>query len=118
MQIRERIRLSGTSETEFEKHLEEELASYTFDLSRLLNSGLKFADNFNAQIVSFTSDGTANTEFSVAHTIKRVPTGIIIFHQDKAGSLYQGPVTGTAWTVSTLYLKCSVSSVTFKAMVF
>jgi len=71
-------------------------------------------ENISGQFVQFTSDGTANTEFSVAHTIGSVPVGYIILWQDKSGSLYQGPATGTAWTTTALSLKCSVSSVTFK----
>jgi hypothetical protein len=71
-------------------------------------------ENISGQWQQFTSDGVANTEFSVAHTVGAIPVGYIIVWQDKAGSLYQGPTTGTAWTSTAVYLKCSVASVTFK----
>lgn len=71
-------------------------------------------ENISGQFQQFTSDGSANTEFSISHSLGSVPIGYIVLWQDKAGSLYQGPSTGTAWTSSTIYLKCSVSSVTFK----
>lgn len=70
-------------------------------------------ENFDGKFKSFTSDVTANTEFTVAHGLGSIPKGYLIFYQDKAGSLYQGPSTGTTWTTTNVYLKCSVSSVTF-----
>ena len=70
-------------------------------------------ENLSGQFQSFTSHATANTEFSVAHTLGSVPVGYLVLGQDKAGSLYQLSGTGTAWTSSAIYFKCSVSSVTF-----
>lgn len=70
-------------------------------------------ENISGQFVQFTSDGTGNTEFNVAHTIGSIPVGYLILWQDKAGSLYQGPSTGTAWTSAQVSLKCSVANVTF-----
>lgn len=69
--------------------------------------------NIEGEWQEFTSDAMANTEFSVTHTIGSIPLGYIIVAQDKAGSLYQMDDTGTAWTSTTIYLKCSVASVTF-----
>lgn len=71
-------------------------------------------ENISGQFQEFTSDGSADTEFSVTHTIGSVPVGRIILFQDLAGSLYQGPSTGTAWTATTVFFKCDVASVTFK----
>jgi len=71
------------------------------------------SENFSGEIQVFTSSGVADTEFSVTHTLGFIPTGRIILYQDKAGSLYQGPATGTAWTDTTVYFKCDVASVTF-----
>lgn len=70
-------------------------------------------ENIAGQFVSFTSDASANTEFSVTHNLGAIPIGYIVFYQDKAGSLYQTPTNGTDWTATTVYLKCSVSSVAF-----
>ena len=69
--------------------------------------------NVSGQFQQFTSDSSANTEFTLGHTVGSVPLGALVLWQDKAGSLYQGPTTGTAWTSTNVYLKCSVSSVTF-----
>ena len=71
-------------------------------------------ENISGQYQQFTSDATPDTEFSVSHTLGAIPNGgMIICWQDKAGSLYQGPTTGTNWTSTTVYFKCDVASVTF-----
>ena len=117
MQLRLKI-ATGVPESEFDKHIEEELARFSKNIVTLFARGLEFEDNFNAQILSHTSNGSADTEDAIAHTLKRIPIGFLIFHQDKAGSLYQGPTTGTNWTISNIYLKCDVATVTFKVMIF
>lgn len=79
-------------------------------------------ENLSGEFVEFTSDATPDTEFSVSTatggTFRQgsgtIPVGRIILWQDKAGSLYQGPTTGTAWTNTTVQFKCDVASVTFK----
>ena len=105
-------------ETVYEKSLEKALDKFSTKLLQILNAGILFADNFDAEIVTVTSDAIAGTEFSVAHTLKRVMVGRLILHQDKAGSLYHGPLTGTSWTTTAGYFKCDVASVTFKLLVF
>lgn len=69
--------------------------------------------NIEGQWQTYTSNAVANTEDTLGHTIGSIPLGVIVVSQDKAGSLYQGPTTGTAWTSTNIYLKCSVASVTF-----
>ena len=69
-------------------------------------------ENMSGEFQQFTTT-TANTEVTVAHTIGAIPIGYIVLWQDKAGSLYQGPTTGTAWTDSNIYVKCSAADVTF-----
>ena len=70
-------------------------------------------ENISGEFQIFTSDATPDTEFSVAHTLGATPLGHLIMYQDKAGSLYQGPSTGTAWDSTDIYLKCDVASVEF-----
>lgn len=115
MQIQSRIKLSGKPEKEFEKHLEEELTNYSLELSKVLNSGLKFADNFNMQIKSVTTDGSAGTETAVAHTLKRVPSDFLVGSQDKAGTIYKGT---TAWTATNIYIRGSVASISANIYIF
>ena len=78
-------------------------------------------ENISGEFQEFTSDATPDTEFSVSTTTNgtfqqgegTIPIGRIILWQDKAGSLYQGPTTGTAWTNTTVQFKCDVASVKF-----
>jgi len=84
-------------------------------LKGMLNRGLSFDDNLDARRVSVTSHVTPGTEFSVAHTLGKVPTGYIVYGQGGAGSVYDG---ATAWTATTLYLKSDASAVDFRLIVF
>ena len=114
MQIRSRIR-TGKPENKFEEVLEEELLSFSLELSRILNKGLELSDNFNMQIKSVTTDGVANTESAITHTLKRVPSDFFVGSQDKAGTIYKG---ASAWTATTIYIKGSVASITAKLYIF
>jgi hypothetical protein len=103
---------------EFDKHLADELNKYTRDLGKILNKGLKFVDNFNAQVKSLTSNATPDTEETVAHTLGRVPSGYLVLYRSKAGVLYQGPSTGTAWTATSIYVKSNVASTVYSILIF
>ena len=70
-------------------------------------------ENIQGTFLQIVTNGVANTESTFTHNMGAVPVGYIVLWQDKAGSLYQGPATGTAWTTSQLSLKCSVATVTF-----
>ena len=67
-------------------------------------------ENIQGQFQTFTTDATPNAEFSVTHTLGATPVGWLVFNKNKAGDLYSGT---TAWTSTTIALKCSVASVTF-----
>lgn len=117
MQIHQRINTS-TPQNDFEKNLADELTRWSSDLAKVINKGIKFSDNFNAQLVSYTSHATPDTESSAAHTLGRVPSGYLVLYRSKAGVLYQGPSTGTAWTATAIYLKCNVASTAFSLLIF
>ncbi|MBI4397416.1 MAG: hypothetical protein HY548_09990 [Elusimicrobia bacterium] len=85
------------------------------NLSAILDRGIRFEDNVDAVLVTFTSSGTPDAENTVAHSLGKVPTGYIVYEQDKAGSVYKGP---SAWTTSNIYLKCDVATVAVKILVF
>lgn len=70
-------------------------------------------ENISGEFQTYTSNATPDTEDTLAHTLGATPVGFIVLHQDKAGSVYQGPTTGTNWTSNNIYLKCDVASVTF-----
>lgn len=81
----------------------------------ILNRGITFTDNVDCVLITITTSATPDAENTVAHTLGKVPTGYIVYSQDKAASLYLGT---TAWTSSNVYLKSNVASVTFKLIVF
>lgn len=70
-------------------------------------------ENVDGQWLQITTNSSANTETTFNHTLGSIPIGYIPIWQSVAGSLYQGPTTGTPWTTSTISLKCSGTSVTF-----
>ena len=71
-------------------------------------------ENISGTWLTITTNAIANTESTFTHNMGAVPVAYMVMGQDKAGNLYQLSSTGTAWTTSTISLKCSVASVTFK----
>jgi hypothetical protein len=57
------------------------------------------------QVVSDT--GNIDTEFSITHTLGATPLGYIVTKINKGGVIYD---SGTAWTDTTIYLKCSAAN--------
>ena len=114
MQIRRRIKTS-IPENGFEKSLEQELLSFTQELAQILNNGLKFEDNFNADIVTIADTGTADSENTVAHDLKRVPIGFVVIKTNKAVSAYD---SGTAFTVSNVYVKFATANCAVTLLIF
>lgn len=72
------------------------------------------AGDLDAVWVVFTSNGTANTEDAVAHTLGRVPKWWLVMIPDKAAVLYD---SGTAHTTTTAYWKTSAATVAWKVIV-
>lgn len=65
--------------------------------------------------VSVADTGTADTEFTVSHYLGRIPEGYLLTCTDKAASVYE---SGTAWTATTIYLKCSAANAKIDLLVF
>lgn len=100
---------------QFDRDLITVLSGWDNILKAILDRGINFDDNLDIRRVSVVSHGTPGTEFSVAHTLGKVPTGYIVYGQTAAGSVYDGT---TANTKTTLYLKSDVATVTFRLVVF
>lgn len=75
------------------------------EVKTILNSGLKFSDNFSGKQVSVTFSGAA-ADASVAHGLGRVPTGYIILSSSVSMNVYTG---ATAWTSNLIYLRASAA---------
>jgi heptaprenylglyceryl phosphate synthase len=98
----------------YDKDLSRSLNDLIVNLSVLLDGGLRFVDNMSVELVTLVSSGTPDAENTVAHGLKRVPTGYIIVGLDKAAIVYNG----SAPTTTTLPLKVNVATVTAKILVF
>lgn len=107
--------LPMTPESEFDSRLSKGINDWAFVLKSILDGGISFADNADVSFVTVTSHLTPGTEFSVAHTLGKVPTGYIVTKQAGAGSIYNGT---TANTASTIYFRSDVASTSFTLMVF
>ena len=96
------------------------LDDLVMQLRGMLNSGLVFSDNFANSMVTYTSDGSVDTEKVLAHGLGKTPVGYIVYEQDKAGSLYTSDTGagGNAWDATNMYLMCNVATVEFKLIVF
>jgi len=97
-----------------ERYTQESLTNFIEKLVDKINNGLRITDNFNAEVIEYTTNGSANTEDAVAHTLKRVPDGFIVLNTDKAVNLYD---SGTTWTATNIYLKADVASAAIKILV-
>jgi len=65
--------------------------------------------------LTVADSGNANTEFSASHYLGRTPAGFIVTKSDKACSVYD---SGTAWTTTTIYLKCDAANTALTITVF
>ena len=86
----------------------------TLQLFECLRGRVRFGENISGEFITYTSNGSADTEDTVAHTIGSIPQGFIVVNIDKAGIVYD---SGTAWTSTNLYLKCNTTSATVKLWV-
>jgi hypothetical protein len=114
MQLRTRLS-TPPPDTEFARALEQTLHRYTVELSTLLNKGLKFVDNFDAEVVTTLDTGVADFQQAVPHSLKRVPTGTLLLKSDKAVILYAGDFQ---WTKDTVYVKFSASNCAVSYLIF
>jgi hypothetical protein len=104
------------------QQLEDYIRSVDFDLRDLflMSSGrVRFGDGIDDapgenvagefQVVADT--GSADTEFSISHQLGTVPIGFLVLNIDAGGVVYD---SGTAWTDTTIYLKCSAANAAVK----
>ncbi len=65
-------------------------------------------ENIFGQWVTFTTS-TADTQVTVPHTCGTIPVGYLVTKINKGGVIYD---SGTAWTSTNLYIKCSAATAT------
>jgi len=104
-----------TSKSQYENDLNNALEAFINSISLILDRGISFLDNVDCVLVTFTSSATPDAENTISHLLGKIPSGFIVYSQDKAGSFYDG---STAFTASNIYVKCDTASVTAKIIIF
>jgi hypothetical protein len=80
------------------------------DVLRVLNNGVSPIDNWYAKLLGpITTPATADTEFTVVHSLGRAPTNYI-WNVDRAAIVYDSRRAN--WDQSQMFLKCNVASAT------
>jgi hypothetical protein len=80
----------------------------------LTQNGLQ-TDNIDGAYGTTSNSGAANTEFVVTHNLNRVPVGFHVIRQNGAGSFYD---SGTTWTATQIFLKCSAANLSATFFIF
>jgi hypothetical protein len=90
------------------------LSEQEISLTSLLNQGLRIPDNFDGALLSYTSNAVANTQDTVAHGLRKVPSYFITLSVDKGGVVYKS----AAFDSTNVYLKNTAASVATTIFVF
>lgn len=82
-------------------------------IARVVNGGISFGspsapDNITGSWFTGTTPTGAGTEFTVPHTLGRIPTGWIMVSLDQPAVVYKGV---TPWNSKTISLKCNIASI-------
>jgi hypothetical protein len=89
-------------------------------VGQLFDGRISFGDgankeNLDIEFRDVTSHAVADTEFTVSHSLGRLPGGYMVVKRDKAATVYNGI---TSWTDSAIYLRCNVSSASLRLIIF
>lgn len=92
---------------------------YAERLANIINGQISFGngtalDNMQGRWLNTVTPGVADTDFTIAHNLGRIPVGFITISVDKAGVIYKGSI---AWTTSNITLKCSTATTTVRIFV-
>lgn len=92
-----------------------EILNGGIDRGSVDSAGNEQPGNMNSKNVLVNTPGVANTEFAVTHNLNRVPNHFNITYKNKACDVFD---SGTAWTKTQIFLKCSVATVTLKVEIY
>jgi hypothetical protein len=107
------MRVARRTVNDFSKSNKEhhEINAFIDDVVRSLNS-VRFGDGAAGGAENIECDfatiefSTAGTEATAAHTLRRVPTGVIVIKADRPGDVY----ASSTWTSANIYLKADSDS--------
>ncbi len=86
---------------------------YLSSIRDVINGNVDLNDNMSVSFVTFTFQ-QANTNYQLAHTLGRIPTGYIPVKKNSSADIYDGAGTNTA---KSIFLKSTVAT-TVTVMVF
>lgn len=100
-----------------------DLTRHSERLALVLNGNVNFGStmsnadqdqNMNAWKATGTSPGAANTDFTIQHSLGRVPLTIVGQDTNNGGLLYRGSV---AWTKTAITLRCTTATAAYNVIV-
>lgn len=80
----------------------------SYHLDRILNGGVRIADNFEAAEVTHAFT-TVDTEEAISHTLGKIPVGYLKKTSETGMVIYGTPGLGTAWTDANIYLLATLT---------
>lgn len=92
-------------------------------LAKVLNGQVSFGTvmnntepgtNLNVWKAHGTTPGAANTDFTINHSLGRIPITIVGQDTNNGGLLYRSPIT--AWTKTTVTLRCTTATATYNVI--
>jgi hypothetical protein len=100
------------------------LVGYTNDNSTAIDGNLSFGNismgqptgNLKTEMLTGTTPATANTAFTLTHTLGKIPNGALLIQSNVAAILY-GDMTDQSWTTTTITLLCNQASVNYVILV-
>ena len=72
-------------------------------------------ENIRGQFQLFTSNGSADTEDTIAHDLGFIPQGFFVTKLDKGAVVYD---SGTTWTTTNIFVKTSLASTAVELFLF
>jgi len=72
-------------------------------------------NNMNSWKFEGMSPGAANTDFTLPHSLNRIPLTINAQDTDNGGLIYRSPAT--PWTKTTVTFRCTTASANYKVFV-
>jgi len=116
-----KIRPKGDVENEVQKKYLTAISDWADKLIRVLDDLIKkiAAIPFNrSESLEVTDTGNADTTFTKAHHLGRMPAGYIVSFIDKAAVVYCDSTDFGNWSTTEIKLKCNVANVSIKLCVF
>jgi hypothetical protein len=99
------------------------LTRHSERLALVLNGNVNFGStmsnsdsdtNMQCWKATGTTPGAANTDFTINHSLGRIPLTIVGQDTNNGGLLYRGSV---AWTKSTITLRCTTATAAYNVIV-